>query len=183
MMQVSVRPDSCQRALDLLFLIDGSGSIAAYWEDELDFVKEVIRYYNIGPNQTRVGAIVYSDSSTVSFNFEQHTTLRSVDTAVGVLTHPGGATQTHLALNDAKTMFTSPVFGARVNDPAIPKVCLLITDGAASSTLATSNSASVLRNEGVSIFAIGAGSVDIDQLDDAGIFVLVLFFFKKRGTE
>ena len=41
---VSTRPDSCQTDVDVLFLLDGSGSIANAWADEVDFVASVARY-------------------------------------------------------------------------------------------------------------------------------------------
>lgn len=53
----SVRPDSCQTSIDLVFLIDGSGSMDNYFQTELGFVSSVIDYFPIGPNQTRVAAI------------------------------------------------------------------------------------------------------------------------------
>ena len=52
---VSVLPDSCQTKVDLMFILDYSGSIASTgFHVEKNFAKDVVRYFDIGPDATRV---------------------------------------------------------------------------------------------------------------------------------
>jgi len=48
----------CRSAVDLMFLIDGSGSMSSYFQTELAFVTSVISYFHIGSQYTRVAAIL-----------------------------------------------------------------------------------------------------------------------------
>ena len=162
---VSTRPDACQTDVDILFLIDGSGSIQAAWPDEIDFVASVARYFQIGPNRTRAAAITYSGESVIDFDFDDHPTAASVLGAIRGLRHPDGGTATHLALNDATRMFTNASYGARLDNPAIPKLCLLITDGGSNNGAATQAAAAELRSHDVAVFAIGAGNIDMTELN------------------
>ena len=61
---------------DLVFLIDGSGSIGSYvFKNEvLRFVREFVELFEIGPDQTRVGLIQYSDQIRHEFDLNQHPT-------------------------------------------------------------------------------------------------------------
>ena len=55
----------CHGVLDLGFVIDSSGSIKdldpSNWDTLLQFVQEVINRFNIGEEDVRVGAVVYSN--------------------------------------------------------------------------------------------------------------------------
>lgn len=63
-------------------------------------------------------------------------------------------------------MFTDPAYGARLGNPAIPKVCLLITDGGSNLAAATQTAAATLRGHDVAVFAIGAGgNVQLPELN------------------
>ena len=63
------RPDSCQTSVDLLFVLDGSGSMNGYFPGELTFVRQVIQQFNVGANSTRVAALTYASGATLNFNF------------------------------------------------------------------------------------------------------------------
>ena len=57
----SVRADGCDTPIDLLFILDGSTSMLYDFNAEMVFTRDVIRYFTIGPNRTRVAAITFSD--------------------------------------------------------------------------------------------------------------------------
>ena len=57
---------NCHAVLDLGFVIDSSGSIKdadpGNWDVLLNFVRNVINRFTIGPEDVRVGAVVYSNN-------------------------------------------------------------------------------------------------------------------------
>jgi len=78
-LHVSVIPDSCHMPLDLVFLLDGSGSIEmpayggaeGYFADKvLMFVKEMGNYFSIGENKTRVGIVTFAGDITQNFRLD-----------------------------------------------------------------------------------------------------------------
>ena len=51
----------CQTKLDLVFVIDGSGSVGVHnFIKVKEFLKNVVDFYNVGLDQTRIGLITYS---------------------------------------------------------------------------------------------------------------------------
>ena len=71
--------------------------------------------------------------------------------------YPNGNTWTNLALAAAHDLFTPSPGGARPLRLGIPRVCILITDGGSAIEADTIAAAEALKDEGVTIFAIGAG--------------------------
>ena len=63
-----------KQATDLMFLIDGSGSIGSFvFRDEvLRFVREFVDLFDIGRENTRVGVIQYSDQIRHEFDLGQY---------------------------------------------------------------------------------------------------------------
>lgn len=63
----SVIGEGCQLDVDLVFVIDSSGSIGhVHFQQSLQFVREVIDFFNVGENGTRVGVVVFTGISTVA---------------------------------------------------------------------------------------------------------------------
>ena len=61
---------ACKATVDLAFIVDSSGSIARRrWPQMLNFVKDVISKFNVGPDGTRVAVIAYSTSPKVEITF------------------------------------------------------------------------------------------------------------------
>ena len=214
----SVRPSACQTDIDLLFLLDGSGSMDGYFHQELEFASQVLNYFDVGADGTRVAAITYASSSQSNFNFlgssrfgpgpatitstasppavafavpllglsgpisvalttlmwlalaAAQSTMRditrySIQQEIAVISQPGGGTETNSALTMARSMFTVGN-GARPLEDGVPRVCLLVTDGNSNDRSSTVLAASRLKADGVSVFAIGAGSIDLAELRD-----------------
>ena len=65
-LHLSVLPDTCQTKVDLLFVLDGSGSMTQQgWNQEIKFFGDVIEYFDIGPDATRVAAVSYAENSRI----------------------------------------------------------------------------------------------------------------------
>ena len=86
LIHVSVTPDSCNAPLDLMFLLDSSGSIDSpsnggapgnFHDKVLGFVKEIVPYFSIGhaDNETQVGVVTFSDVVNIRIFLNQYVTL------------------------------------------------------------------------------------------------------------
>ena len=99
-MQYRSRLTGCEvpRA-DILFVLDGSGSIeAANFELMKDFVENVVSDYDIGAEAVRVGLIRYSTTSDLEFGLGTHNDLSSLLEAIDSVQYTEGGTNSHLAL-------------------------------------------------------------------------------------
>ena len=135
--------------MDLAFLIDGSGSIEKYGRGNfkrcLQFVKRLVRSFTISRFYTRVGAILYSSRPSLVFGFNGGK--RRILSAINRISYPRGGTRTGRALSYAyKRLFTRSTRR---------KVLIVMTDGRSHDSV--NRPATLLRNRGVKIFALGIG--------------------------
>lgn len=145
---------ACKTQVDLGFLIDGSGSVEMYGKGNfqkcLEFVKSLIRAFDVSPTDTRVGAIVFSARSELQFDFSQFNTKQDVEAAIGRIKYPGYTTKTGVALKMAADKLFSNV------RQGVPRVLVVLTDGASHDDVVKPSEA--LRNTGVMIFSVGLGT-------------------------
>ena len=155
----------CQTNLDLVFLLDQSGSVGQNNHDlALRFMESVVNFYNISSEGTRVSVITFSTGADVEFNFERHDSLRQVTRAIRRISYSGGWTQTALALDLAADAFNNPsTSGARPPSAGIPRVAVLITDGR-SNTYDIIEPAMNLQTAGASVYSIGVGNYLLSEL-------------------
>lgn len=139
--------------------MDGSGSIGSpNFVSMRTFVANVVEFFDIGLDATRAGVVVYSSGVTTSISLKQYTTGSSLATAVKSLTYPSGGTDTAAGLNHVRTALFSSTGGVRPTSSAVPRVLVVITDGASNNGPGTLQAAAALRNEGVIIVSVGVGS-------------------------
>ena len=93
---------------DYAFLIDASGSILPPEFNILKtFVKRVIDFLQIGPNQTHVGVIEYSKGAGLQLNFSRSYDKREIKSFVEQVPHTAGIKRIDLALKVAsEQLFT-----------------------------------------------------------------------------
>ena len=141
----------------MVFVIDGSGSIEKAGKGNFqlikNFVKDLIGGFNIGFEQTHVGAIVFSSARLVKkvFGLDDYYTKEGLDRAIEGIDYPNGTTHTGKALNEVRTKILTQTFDRE----EIPNVCIVITDGKASDSIDAP--AQQLRDSGTTIFAVGVG--------------------------
>ena len=155
----------CQTNLDLLFLLDESGSVTlTNHELALQFIESVVSFYDISTNGTRVAMISFSSDANVEFDFDDHLTLQQLRRAIRGTGYSGGYTYTALALDLATELFNdSSGSGARPVSAGIPRVVVLITDGQ-SNVYSITQPVIDLQMTGVTVYSIGIGNYDIDEL-------------------
>lgn len=122
-------PADCERNIDCVFIVDESGSVRRHnYDIAKQFVENVVSFFSIGRQQTRVGYISYSSGTRTAFNLNTHTTLPALQRAIRSVRYHGGLTYTAAALHAAKNMLTpSRGLGARADSEGIPKIAILLT--------------------------------------------------------
>lgn len=148
---------------DVIFLIDGSGSIAEQdFEEMKKFMISIVEDFDISPSKVHVGVAQYSDKYRVEFALKTHRDKRALKDNIEKIPKLGGNTYIGNALTLTDATLLSP-FGnnSRVKE-GIRQVLLVITDGVSHDQVAIP--AQTLRKKGIDIYAIGVGNVDETQL-------------------
>ncbi|XP_013384288.1 collagen alpha-4(VI) chain-like [Lingula anatina] len=153
--QATAAPPVCKAKADIIFILDGSGSVSAPdFAKQLQFIKSLVRKFDVGPNAVKVGVLQYSTNTVQEFNLNTHNTEAAILAAVDRIKQKRGGTNTAFALSTArKSSFTA----AKGDRPNVPNIAIVMTDGQSINMAATAREANMLRNI-ASVFAIGVGS-------------------------
>lgn len=148
---------------DIVFILDSSGSVGSTnFQKMLGFVKNMVNGMDISPTGTEVGVITYSDRTHLEFHLNAHSDKQSLEQAISGIRYISGGTNTADALKYARETSFQTANGARNN---AAKIAIVITDGMSTSTIATSAEAQRLRQQGVTVFSVGVGSANKQELD------------------
>ncbi len=147
--------------VDLMFLLDSSGSIDLHTEYSLmlKFVENMVSVLDIGPTQTRVGVTVYSSHVETSFLLNSYQDKSSLINAVQNLPYFGGGTNTAAGLREVLNVGFRENNGVRPSKEAIPRVLFVLTDGASNDFGATVDAANVIHQQQpmITVYAVGIG--------------------------
>ncbi|XP_013385581.1 collagen alpha-4(VI) chain-like isoform X2 [Lingula anatina] len=148
-------PKACMGKVDITFIIDGSGSVnAPDFAKQLQFIKSLVKEFNVGPNALQVGVLQVCSNAVQEFNLNTHSTEAAILAAVDRIKQKRGGTNTALALSTARTSSFTAAEGDR---PNVPNIVIVMTDGQSNNMVATAREATMLRNI-ASVSAIGVGS-------------------------
>jgi len=88
-----VAQTACSGRVDISFIIDASGSIRIErFPKVLDFVVSVIDQLTVGPNQTQIAALTYSDNPVLQFLLNTYNNKEDVQLAIRRMQFIGGRT-------------------------------------------------------------------------------------------
>merc|ERR1712002_227986 len=77
---------NCASNLDIVFIVDSSGSIKdadpGNWDVVLNFINAIVETQSISENEVRVGLIIYSLRAEVQFDLNTYTDKESLKTAI-----------------------------------------------------------------------------------------------------
>ena len=160
---ISVPVEVCHAKVDLCLIIDSSGSIrdSNYpgrpdnYALQLDFLANVVASFPIGPDNTRVAAIVFSEQVVLEFPLNRYNSLSEVQEAIRNVPYLGQTTNTPEAFRQADLQCFSAVNGDR--DDA-DNVIIIVTDGVPFPTTGREpalREARRLMNQGIEISAVG----------------------------
>nr|XP_026694488.1 integrin alpha-D-like isoform X1 [Ciona intestinalis]XP_026694489.1 integrin alpha-D-like isoform X1 [Ciona intestinalis] len=149
-----IDPFECPK-VDILFLLDGSGSIV---ESDFEIMKEWIENitlsFDISSNgSVAVGLMQFSHFSLTKTEFQigMFTTKEEIMAAMKNVTIKKGNTYTADALRRSIAVFQK---SSRYNDTNTRKVIVLLTDGEATDTASLSSTADLVRSQGITITAV-----------------------------
>ena len=163
---------ACRSDLDVVFIIDGSGSIRDAnprdgsfdnWNLLLTFLGNVADQLPVSVTGTHVAAVLFSDEGQLLFPLSKFTDNNALRNALLNIDYPGGNTNTSGGLYVTRSQVFQPQNGDRAN---IPNVAIIVTDG--KSTFDSDKTipyAQQLQRDGVEMISVGiTNSVDEDEL-------------------
>lgn len=152
---------NCSR--DIVFVLDGSTSIGSRNHLYMrQFVQRVINGLTIGPMDSQVAVVEYSDTARVEWYLTDHTAMQDLQMAASNIPYVQGTTGTHAAFY----LVHSSVLTARHGDrPNAKDVVILLTDGGTDIPDLAISEAKKLQDDGVTIIAVGVGqNADLKEL-------------------
>lgn len=149
----------------MVFVLDQSGSVG-YRNHGLaiQFILNVIQFFSISLDATRVGFVAFSAYSHLEFDLDKYTSAQSLNRKIRYIQYRGGSTATALGLNTT-ALILNPAnnHGARPASKGIPKVAILITDGK-SNRYPLTYVVPYIKSLGVQVYAIGIARPDVAEL-------------------
>lgn len=145
--------------MDIVFIIDTSSYVEkGNFQKVKSFIKAIIRYFRIAPSHVRVGAISYSTWVRDEFNLNSYRNLRKVMRAVDRIQYVHGKQFTNRALEYARQISFNMHFGGR---PSATSIAIVFTNGKVKNFARTLKQAELLKNEGVKVFIVAVGNVNM----------------------
>ena len=123
-------------------------------------------------------SIVNLITHQVEFFFNNYTTMFDIASALGRIRYGGNVANQAAALNLAlSTIFTSSN-GARLSDPTVNRVVVLLTSNPSTNTVATLAAATALNQAGIGVVTIGIGSyLNHYELSAAASYPFTSYYF------
>lgn len=141
--------------------MDGSSSIDDKFGSIQKFMESVVNQTTVGKDLTRFGVILFADNPQTIFNLRDYTSKREVIQAIRELKQPTGSTYTGKALTHSLEDFKKEHGGRAALQ--VPQFLMLITDGSATIPANLEKPATALRDNGISVFAIGVeGAIETE---------------------
>lgn len=149
-------PAGCQaQSLDLIFLLDASASVGPEnFAHMQSFLRSCTLQFDVNPDVTQVGLVVYGSWVQVVFELDTHMTRAAVLRAMSQAPYLGGVGSAGTALLHIHDHVMTIRRGAR---PGVPKAVVMLTGGRGVEDAAVP--AQKLRDNGVSILVVGMGPV------------------------
>ncbi|KAJ8308221.1 hypothetical protein KUTeg_013095, partial [Tegillarca granosa] len=145
-----------QKMADMVFVLDSSSSIGSLdFTKQLNFVKNVVRRFDIGPTETQVSVVSFSDQVFDEFHLNRYPTKTTLLGAISKVPYHTGTTNTHMALSHVATQSFAMQNGGRQN---AAKIVVVLTDGQSTYSSQTIQQADKLHQLGIEVIAIGIGS-------------------------
>ena len=163
---------SCSTTImDLVFVIDSSGSIRDHkpddgsdnWNHILQFIVDLVDGLSVGEDKTRVGAVKFSNTGESVFYLNTHYDVASLKQEILDMIYVGGNTNTSGGLRE---MVTNQFISSAGDRRDVQNVAIVITDGVSTyDKLRTVPDAVEARASGIKIFSVGiTESIDENEL-------------------
>ena len=162
--------DSCNRAIDLVFVIDSSESInnanPLNWQQLLEFVNKIVSMRTIGSNNTRVGVVRYSTDVVSWIYLNSYDNKDDLMKAIARIPYDGKSTNIAGGILQMRSVQFTAAHGDR---PGVPNVAIVVTDGVSIiRPECTIPEAEQAHKQGIAMFSIGVTS-KVDSAEVIGI--------------
>lgn len=149
---------------DVIFAIDQSTSIESQknFNLELDFVGKVLKKFDVGVDETRVGAVVFSDEADRVLDLKDGVSKDDAIKRIMNITWGTGNTFMDKAFVKMREGF-SKENGGRPGQ--VPQIAVLVTDGVATDPYQAMVEAGKLKSQGVDLFTIGVKNAKLSELN------------------
>ena len=131
----------------------------------MQFVKQVASTFKMGPKQSQIAVISYSNEARVDIPFGRYSNVNDFNAALNRVKHQRQYTRIDKALDVANTRVFTRAGGARTG---VAKVMVVLTDGkqtVTSDSKTLDDAVRPLQEKNVTVFAVGVGkAVDIQEL-------------------
>ena len=159
----------CNRSVDILFLLDESGSVGSQnFHESLDFVKNIIKAFSDenlrGEDGTRFGLSTFSSDYEPHFYLSNYTNQASYLSAIDRVSYRGGGTILGYALQRIISDQFTEARGLRPEVDGLPRILIVLTDGRSHDSV--SIPAQNLRDENIVVYAIGIANYNLHQLNN-----------------
>ncbi len=152
---------SCDQE-DIVFLVDSSGSIQRNnWQLVLEFMTNIVRDYQIGPNNVRIGVALFGNDVQPVFQLNAYSNKNDVISAISQMPYLDQTTNTPAAIRYMRTVMFTQQNGDR---PYAPNSAIIITDGVprvpvdvSEARRLTLQEANLARSQGINMFTVGIG--------------------------
>ncbi|XP_048959631.1 von Willebrand factor A domain-containing protein 2 [Canis lupus dingo] len=149
------QPGCRTQSLDLLFMLDASASVGPEnFAQMQSFVRSCMLQFEVNPDVTQVGLVVYGSQVQTAFGLDAHLTRAAVLRAMSQAPYLGGAGSAGTALLHVYDKVMTVQRGAR---PGVPKAVVVLTGGMGTEDAAVP--VQKLRNNGISVLVVGVGPV------------------------
>ncbi|XP_052073225.1 collagen alpha-1(XX) chain-like, partial [Mytilus californianus] len=153
----------CHDKADLVFLLDASGSVGINnFNKEKNFISNSLSRFVIGPNDTQVSVVTFSNQPVSQFNLSEYQDRESIVNETNSIAYQAGGTYTSSALAFTRDYSFTAASGDR---PDAKNFLIVITDGKATDPSQTLVEAAKLKQDQIVIIGVGIGSgVDTTEL-------------------
>ena len=143
---------------DIYFMVDASSSIMEHnFRKILNFIKDVIDLFEIGPDRTRTGVVLFSDGINPLIQLNNTFTRSELKRKITDAPYLEGGTRTGSTLQYIRKRGFSREQARR----HVAHIAIILTDGQSEDTQETMREAKLAHKQGIYLFVIGIG----DQID------------------
>ncbi|XP_038178664.1 collagen alpha-5(VI) chain [Arvicola amphibius] len=155
----------CKRIelLDIVFVLDHSGSINSQQQESMiNLTIHLVKKADVGRDRVQFGALRYSNDPEILFYLNTYSSKSDIIEHLRRRRDTGGGTYTAKALQHANILFTEE-HGSRLKQN-VRQLMIVITDGESHDRNKLNATAWGLRDKGITIFAVGVGDANQDEL-------------------
>lgn len=154
----------CKKTIhaDIIFLVDGSGSIDKEFSSIQTFMELVVNKTLVGKSLTRFGVIIYSDEVETVFSLNELDSKRDILEAIRKMRPPEGNTYMAKALDSSLKFFNAKHGGRKETN--VPQILIVVTDGHATDYHNLKKPSDALQQNGVQVYSVGVKDANKDEL-------------------